>query len=84
MVYKRDNTDVMNNFFVNIIARSFTDIEEFLIQQEENKSKDKQASALKELDSVKEEWKSSIIHEAAEQLNQLDNKIMSMIGKRDY
>jgi hypothetical protein len=27
MSYKRDNADFMNNFFVNIIARSFTDIE---------------------------------------------------------
>jgi len=30
MTYKRDNADFMNNFFVNIIARAFTDIEEFL------------------------------------------------------
>jgi len=31
----------MNNFFVNIIARSYTDIEDFLRQQEENKDQDK-------------------------------------------
>jgi hypothetical protein len=36
MTYKRDNADFMNNFFVNIIARSFTDIEEFLKAQEES------------------------------------------------
>ena len=28
--YKRPNHDFMNNFFVNICARSFTNIEEFL------------------------------------------------------
>jgi len=37
LTFKRDNADFMNNFFINIIARSFTDIEEFLKQQEENK-----------------------------------------------
>jgi len=36
LTYKRDNADFMNNFFINIIARSFTDIEDFLKQQEEN------------------------------------------------
>ena len=30
LTYKRDNADFMNNFFINIIARSFTDIDEFL------------------------------------------------------
>ena len=28
--FKRDNADVMNNFFVNIVTRSFTNIEEYL------------------------------------------------------
>jgi len=37
LTYKRDNADFMNNFFINIIARSFTDIEDFLKAQEENK-----------------------------------------------
>jgi len=30
MIFKRDNADVMNNFFVNIVARSYTNIEEVL------------------------------------------------------
>ena len=34
MSYKRDNADFMNNFFINIVARAFTDIDEFLKQQE--------------------------------------------------
>lgn len=38
VVFRRDNADFMNNFFVNIVARSFTDIEEFLIQQEDDKT----------------------------------------------
>jgi hypothetical protein len=37
LTYRRDNADFMNNFFINIIARSFTDIEEFLKVQEESK-----------------------------------------------
>jgi len=34
--YKRDNSDVMNNFFVEIVARSFTNIEEVLKSQRDN------------------------------------------------
>jgi len=34
--YKRDNADVMNNFFVEIVARSFTNIEEVLKSQRDN------------------------------------------------
>jgi hypothetical protein len=41
LTYRRDNADFMNNFFINIIARSFTDIEEFLKAQEVNKDSSK-------------------------------------------
>lgn len=34
--YKRDNADVMNNFFINIVTRSFTNIEEILRNQRDN------------------------------------------------
>jgi hypothetical protein len=30
ITFKRDNADFMNNFFVNIVANSFTNIEEIL------------------------------------------------------
>ena len=36
LTYKRDNADFMNNFFVNIVARSFTDFDEYIKQQQTN------------------------------------------------
>jgi hypothetical protein len=36
LTFKRDNADVMNNFFVNIVTRSYTNIEEYLQQRQEN------------------------------------------------
>lgn len=30
LTFKRDNADVMNNFFVSIVTRSYTNIEEYL------------------------------------------------------
>merc|ERR1712086_1214455 len=69
--------DFMNNFFVNIIARSFTDIDEFLKLQEENKDTNKQENALKELEKLKENWKITLANEATEQFSQFDNKIMN-------
>jgi len=36
MSFKRDNADFMNNFFVDIVVRSFTNIEEIHRQAREN------------------------------------------------
>ena len=36
MTFKRDNADVMNNFFVNIVSRSYTNIEEILQSRLDN------------------------------------------------
>ena len=30
IIFKRDNADFMNNFFINLVANSFTNIEEVL------------------------------------------------------
>lgn len=67
--YKRPNHDFMNNFFVNICARSFTNIEEFLKSQEENKDKNKKENALKELEKIKDHWKETMVNEAQDHFN---------------
>jgi len=36
LTFKRDNADVMNNFFVNIVTRSYTNIEEYLQARNDN------------------------------------------------
>lgn len=61
MSYKRDNADFMNNFFVNIIARSFTDIEEFLKAQEENKDQSAAVQTANELKLIKDDWKQQLV-----------------------
>jgi len=60
MSFKRDNADVMNNFFVNIVTRSYTDIDEILLSQHENVEAQKQKETLKELEGIKKNWTSSI------------------------
>jgi len=61
MTYRRDNADFMNNFFVNIIARSFTDIEEFLKAQEENKDQSAAVQTANELKMIKDDWKQQLV-----------------------
>jgi hypothetical protein len=40
VTFKRDNADVMNNFFINLVAFSYTNIEETLrTNAEDNNSK---------------------------------------------
>ena len=41
MTYKRNNAELMNNYFVDIAARSFTDIEEYLASREDRKEANK-------------------------------------------
>lgn len=41
-LFKRDNADVMNNFFINIATRSFTNIEVELRELRDNKDVQKQ------------------------------------------
>ena len=80
MTFKRINHDFMNNFFVNIVARSYTDIEEFLRTQEENKDQNKQVNQLKELEKVRDEWKTTLVNEAQQQFSQFDEKILKNSG----
>lgn len=42
LTFKRDNADFMNNFFVDIVCRSFTNIEEIHRQNIENIQQNKQ------------------------------------------
>lgn len=70
--FLRDNADVMNNFFIDIAARSFTDVEEVLQNQRENQEAQKTKEALAELAKVSGAWSSEILGEAATQLGQLD------------
>jgi len=55
--FKRNNSDFMNNFFIQIVARAFTDIETQIENREENKNVSKYDEVLGELGDVKELWK---------------------------
>jgi len=52
----RSNSDIMNNYFIEIVARSFTDIEEILFQKFENSDAIKQEATVKELNLLKVSW----------------------------
>lgn len=61
MTFKRFNADFMNNFFVNIVARSFTDFDEYLKQQQENAAQSSEVKTMKELQKVKSTWKDALL-----------------------
>jgi len=63
LTFKRDNADVMNNFFVNIVTRSYTTIEEYLQQRQENVEMLKQKETLKELENIQKSWTTGIYME---------------------
>lgn len=78
MTFKRDNADVMNNFFVNIVTRSYTEIDEILLSQHENVEAQKQKETLKELEGIKKNWTTGIFTEVSQQFDKFDKNIMEI------
>ena len=72
--FRRDNSDFMNNFWVNIVARSFTNIEEQWQQAVENKKAIHQKEVLEELGKLKPVWKEEIEQECMKNFNTFENK----------
>ena len=73
--FKRDNADFMNNFFVNIVANSFTNIEEIL----RNAADDSNAKAIKQslsnFQKVEKVWRNKLINSVNKQFQSYDNVI---------
>lgn len=76
--YKRDNADVMNNFFINIVTRSYTNIEEYLLNLHENIESQKQKETLKELEGVKKTWAATIYSDVTQQFDTFDKTILEL------
>ena len=55
--YKRDNIDYVNNFFVNIVAMSFTNIKEMQENNQEDVENKKQQEVIDEIEKSKQRWK---------------------------
>lgn len=77
LTFKRDNADVMNNFFVNIVTRSYTNIEEYLQARADNVELSKQRETLKELESISKSWQSGMYSEVTQQYTEFDKQILS-------
>jgi len=77
MIFKRDNADVMNNFFVNIVTRSYTNIEEYLQARHDNVELQKQKETLKELENIQKSWVSGVQSEVTQQLDKFDQNILN-------
>lgn len=77
VIFERDNCDFMNNFYVDISCRAFTNIEEIHKQTQENKELLMQNSALKELKELSSVWRDGIDRLVDNNYNNYDNQIMS-------
>lgn len=75
MVFQRDNIDVMNNFFIHISSRAFTNIEVILDNERDNVEIQKTKDTLHELEKIKPAWNSEILDEVNDQYDRLDKVI---------
>jgi DNA repair ATPase RecN len=77
VIFERNNVDFMNNFYIDITCRAFTNIEDIHRQAQENKELNKQNSALRELKELSSNWKADIDKLVESQFNQYDTQIMT-------
>tara|TARA_B110000285_G_C14896547_1_gene501140 strand:- start:344 stop:748 length:405 start_codon:yes stop_codon:yes gene_type:complete len=54
---KRNNSDVMNNFYINYVVRSYTTIDKTLKEIRENNNKAREAKMGAIVDLQKQEWR---------------------------
>jgi hypothetical protein len=76
IIFERNNADFMNNFYIDITCRAFTNIEDIHKAAQENKELNQQNAALKELKELSVDWKGGIDRLVETQFNQYDTQIM--------
>ena len=77
--FKRDNGDFFNNFWVNITARSFTDIEEIWAQNASNQQAMEEKQIMREMESLESDWVSHIVEATDHSLKAVVAKVSSQI-----
>lgn len=77
--FKRNNGDFFNNFWVNITARSFTDIEEVWAQNASNQQAIIEKQVMRELGPLETKWASHIFEAADHSFRTIEAKVNSQI-----
>lgn len=73
--FKRDNADFMNNFFVNIVANSFTNIEEILRSNAEDTNAKAIKQSLTEISKIEKVWQNKVLNSVNKQFSGYENVI---------
>lgn len=60
-IYYRDNIDFMNNFYVDVVTRAFTDIEKRIADKDQKHNELEEKKKMSVLNSLKESWKNEMI-----------------------
>lgn len=81
--FRRDNADFMNNFWVNIVARSYTNIEDFWVLASSNQKAAEEKEVLKELGQLEDSWKQEVIASSTNLVSQIATKFKTEIQKFD-
>ena len=68
----------MNNFFVNIVARTFTSIEKVIDDYQEKNDDSRYKSTLKELEYIRMAWKDDLIKETEQGFLKFDHAYQSI------
>ena len=63
ITYYRDNCNLLNNLFVNIVAKSFTNIDEQIQAHLEDREAIRQQEQLTELNKIKGQWENQMMGE---------------------
>lgn len=75
VTFKRDNADVMNNFFINLVAFSYTNIEETLRTNAEDNNSKAIKQTLADYQKIQSVWTNKINGDVNKQYSGFDNVI---------
>lgn len=75
ITFKRDNADVMNNFFINLVAFSYTSIEETLKANAEDNNQKAIKQTLGDYNKIQGVWSNKINGDVNKQYTGLDSVI---------
>mmetsp|Transcript_33505 Transcript_33505/g.51468 ORF Transcript_33505/g.51468 Transcript_33505/m.51468 type:complete len:147 (+) Transcript_33505:4247-4687(+) len=81
-ISRRVNSDAMNNFYIDIVAKSFTNIEDILKSKFENSEVKKQKETIKALDTIKKYWITEVQGVALASLKQFERDVNARESKK--
>lgn len=73
MIFYRNNVDLVNNFYIDLVAKAFTNILEVINQNMEEKEQQNEEESIENIKKVKDMWRGMLMGHAEKKIDDLDS-----------